>query len=59
MSDLMASNYGGTREELERKMGFERKQVWVDDVIRKKEEKEFSAEAQLFIKGNSFQWHIK
>ena len=33
--------------------------MWFDDVIRKKEEREFSAEAQFFIKGNSFQWHIE
>ena len=33
--------------------------MWVDNVIRKKEEQEYSAEAQLFIKGNSFQWHIE
>jgi hypothetical protein len=39
VSDLLASNYGGTRGELTRKVGFEKKQVWVNDVIRKKEER--------------------
>ena len=58
VTDLMASGYEVTRDELERKMGLERKQVWVNDVIIKKEYQEFSAEAQLFIKVNSPQWHI-
>ena len=41
------------REELERKMVLEKKQVWVADEIKRREEREFSAEAQDFIKGNS------
>ena len=58
-TDLMTSGYAGTREEMDRKMGLERKQVWVDDVIGNREEREFSVEDQLFIKGNSSQWHIE
>ena len=52
VADLMSSGYQGTCEELDRKMGFGRKQVLIDDVIKKREDSEFSAEAQFFIKGN-------
>ena len=37
-TDRMALNYRGTRKEMTMKVGFEKKQVWVNDVIRKKEE---------------------
>ena len=55
VTDLMVSGYAGTREDLERKMAFEKNQVWVDNAIRKREEQEFSAEAQAFIKCYSTQ----